>query len=137
MSHLSTTSLPADPRFASRAPESFVDDAALAPMIAGAILPWQDRSYDGEDFAGRDDISTPSLPHSFPSASIEASTDSSPLIIAAPKSPRWVALRKISYWLSVSLLLAYIALCLIAAFQPAMLDTLRPWLPLDLLPFSL
>lgn len=137
MSHLTTTSLPADPRFASRAPESFVDDAALAPMISGVSLPWQDRSYDGEDFAGRDDITSPSLPFPFPSPSSEESADSSPLIIAAPKSHRWVTVRKITYWVSICLLLTYITLCLIAAFQPAMLDTLRPWLPLDLLPFSL
>lgn len=137
MSHLTTTSLPTDPRFASHEPESFVDDAAIAPLISGVSLPWQDRSYDGEDFAGRDDISAPSLPISFPTASSEEFAISSPLIIAAPKSHRRVTVRKITYWVSVCLLLAYIALCLMATFQPAMLDVLRPWLPLDLLPFSL
>jgi hypothetical protein len=144
MSHLPTTSLPADERFETRAPESFVDENALAPLISSVVLPWQDRSYDGEDFAGRDDLGSQARRTAFPSSPLLAhdphdptseNASPSPLIIAAPKARRFALLRKIGYWLAIALLLAYIALCLTAATYPELLSPVPAWWPQELFPF--
>jgi hypothetical protein len=141
MSHLPTTSLPSDERFERRSPESFVDDAAVAPMISSWQHPWQERSYHGEDFAGRDDLNPIDSRRTFPpldmmerlAASSNRRAATQDLIEENPPSRSSSWLSRCTWIIFALIVGSFIALCLAAAFRPDLLDSIHSQLPENLL----